>query len=178
MHGDIEALETANGVRKSDVWFLLNDFSLVLATIQTSLANFMKIPEAGAAGGADMQDLVGGGDEGNNRDDEAVMAERDSGYGSAASSVVDDGSATIASTTGSQSGAGKPKKKKVQDSWEVEADADAQAEEEEEAWDDGDSEEDEGPQTVAEMEKGFLKIYKAVSKLKKEFDEKFKAMFA
>ncbi|KAL8857898.1 MAG: hypothetical protein Q9178_005517 [Gyalolechia marmorata] len=181
MHGDIDALETANGVRKSDVWFLLNDFSLVLATIQTSLANFMKIPDASAAGGADMQDLVGGGDEGNNRDDEAVMAERDSGYGSAASSVVDDGSGTLATTTGgNSSGAGKAKtKKKVEDSWEVEADADAQAEvEEEEAWDDGDSEEDEGPQTVGEMEKGFLRIYKAVGKLKREFDEKFKAMFA
>ena len=24
MHGDLEALEKANGVRKSDVWFLLN----------------------------------------------------------------------------------------------------------------------------------------------------------
>ena len=24
MHGDVDALEKANGVRKSDVWFLLN----------------------------------------------------------------------------------------------------------------------------------------------------------
>lgn len=29
MHGDLDALETANGVRKSDVWFLLNGKSLL-----------------------------------------------------------------------------------------------------------------------------------------------------
>ncbi|KAL9635425.1 MAG: hypothetical protein Q9204_002631 [Flavoplaca sp. TL-2023a] len=169
MHGDVEALEAANGVRKSDVWFLLNDFSLVLATIQTSLANFMKIPEAS---GGDMEDLVGGGDEGNNRDDEALMV--DSGYGSAASSVVD---SPIATSLPNRSTAGSKSTKKVEDSWEVAADADAQKEEEEEAWD-GDSSEDEGPQTVAEMEQGFLRIYKSFSKLKTEFDEKFRAMFA
>ncbi|KAI4223032.1 MAG: hypothetical protein LQ349_007511 [Xanthoria aureola] len=170
MHGDITALETANGVRKSDVWFLLNDFSLVLATIQTSLANFMKIPEAS---GGDMEDLVGGGDESNNKDDEALMG--DSGYGSAASSVAD---GPIATSLPNRSTGGKPKKK-VEDSWEVAADADAQKEEEEEeaAWDDGDSE-DEGPQTVAEMEQGFLRIYKSFGKLKREFDLKFRAMFA
>lgn len=171
MHGDVDALEAANGVRKSDVWFLLNDFSLVLATIQTSLANFMKIPEAS---GGDMEDLVGGGDEGINKDDEALMA--DSGYGSAASSVVD-GPVSGSTTSLANRSIGGTSKKKVEESWEVAADADAQKEEEEEAWDDGSSE-DEGPQTVAEMEQGFLRIYKSFGKLKKEFDEKFKAMFA
>ncbi|KAL8773244.1 MAG: hypothetical protein Q9209_001922 [Squamulea sp. 1 TL-2023] len=179
MHGDIQALETANGVRKSDVWFLLNDFSLVLATIQTSLANFMKLPEAS---GGDMEDLVGGGDEGVNRDDEAIMAEPDSGYGSAASSVIDASTnETAASHTANRSGGGKSNKKKVEDSWEDAADADAQKalEEEEEAaaaWDEGDS--DEEPQTVKELEIGFRRIYKSFRKLKMEFDEKFKAMFA
>ena len=28
MHGDLESLETANGVKRSDVWFLLNGQSL------------------------------------------------------------------------------------------------------------------------------------------------------
>ncbi|KAL8919833.1 MAG: hypothetical protein Q9208_006566 [Pyrenodesmia sp. 3 TL-2023] len=171
MHGDVNALEAANGVRKSDVWFLLNDFSLVLATIITSLGNYMKIPE----GEADMEDLVGGGDDSNNKDEEALeTAAADSGYGSAASSVTD-----LVSSASSVSLNLKGKKKKVEESWEVEADADAKAEDE--AWDEGDTDEDEGdagPQTVKEMEKGFVCVYKSFKKLKGEFDEKFRAMFA
>ncbi|KAL9598464.1 MAG: hypothetical protein Q9179_003906 [Wetmoreana sp. 5 TL-2023] len=168
MHGNIDALERANGVRKSDVWFLLNDFSLVLATIQTSLANFMKIPDTSA----DMEDLVGGGDEGNNQDDDAFAAV-DSGYGSAASSTFDGSAATLPD----RSATGKAKKK-VEESWETEADK--IVEEEENAWDQEDEEDDdeEGPQTAQEMEQGFLRIYKAFSMLKREFDEKFRAMFA
>ncbi|KAK8203086.1 DEAD/DEAH box helicase-like protein [Phyllosticta capitalensis] len=40
-HGDITALAKANRIKKGDVWFLLNDFSMVLATIITSLTNFI-----------------------------------------------------------------------------------------------------------------------------------------
>ncbi|KAK8016060.1 DEAD/DEAH box helicase [Apiospora rasikravindrae] len=40
-HGDYEALVRANGIRRGDVWFRLKDFSLILATITTSLANFI-----------------------------------------------------------------------------------------------------------------------------------------
>ncbi|KAK7972419.1 DEAD/DEAH box helicase [Apiospora saccharicola] len=40
-HGDYEALVRANGIRRGDVWFRLKDFSLILATITTSLANFL-----------------------------------------------------------------------------------------------------------------------------------------
>lgn len=42
-HGDVHALETANGIRRSDVWFLLKDFSLALATIITSLQNYVSV---------------------------------------------------------------------------------------------------------------------------------------
>ena len=59
VHGSLEPLETANGIRKSEVWFMLNDFSLVLATIVTSLANFLHLK---AAQDVDMMDLVGSGD--------------------------------------------------------------------------------------------------------------------
>lgn len=133
MHGNVDALERANGVRKSDVWFLLNDFSLVLATIQTSLANFMKIPEGGSG---DMEDLVGGGDEGNNKDDEQFAA-IDSGYGSAASSIHESASST--SLPNRSSGKGK---KKVEESWELEADKDIEA-------DDCDDDEDDGGRAAA-----------------------------
>ncbi|KAL8773104.1 MAG: hypothetical protein Q9194_004403 [Teloschistes cf. exilis] len=187
MHGDVDALERANGVRKADVWFLLNDFSLVLATIQTSLANFMKIPDTAT----DMEDLVGGGDEGNNKDEDQFV---DSGYVSAASSVQDGGNNGPASATASTSilpdRSSKAKgKKKVEESWEEAADADAQAEEDAaaDAWDQDDSEEDDdeegggrggGPQTAKELEQGFLRIYRSFSRLKEEFDRKFRAMFA
>jgi ATP-dependent RNA helicase DDX60 len=41
-HGDRHALEVANGIRRGDVWYLLNDFSLMSATIVASLENFLK----------------------------------------------------------------------------------------------------------------------------------------
>ncbi|KAJ5340845.1 hypothetical protein N7541_009969 [Penicillium brevicompactum] len=58
-HGNVSQLETANRIRRGDIWFLLNDFSLVLSTINTSLDAFL------APGGnisADMTEVVGGGD--------------------------------------------------------------------------------------------------------------------
>ena len=58
-HGALEPLEIANGIRKSDVWFHLNDFSLILATIVTSLANFLHLKNVQDL---DMIDLVGDGD--------------------------------------------------------------------------------------------------------------------
>lgn len=42
-HGNAHALVTENMIRRGDLWFSLNDFSLVLATIATSLENFMKL---------------------------------------------------------------------------------------------------------------------------------------
>ncbi|KAL4898860.1 hypothetical protein BDW74DRAFT_184329 [Aspergillus multicolor] len=42
-HGNVHALVTENMIRRGDLWYLLNDFSLVLATIVTSLENFMKL---------------------------------------------------------------------------------------------------------------------------------------
>ena len=44
-HGDVHTIERANGIRRADIWFLLNDFSMVLATLITSLLNFMKLQD-------------------------------------------------------------------------------------------------------------------------------------
>ncbi|KJK62905.1 hypothetical protein P875_00034257 [Aspergillus parasiticus SU-1] len=58
-HGNVHALEKDNRVRKGDIWFVLNDFSLVLATIVTSLENFLKLsPNADP----DLLDIMGSGD--------------------------------------------------------------------------------------------------------------------
>ncbi|KDE81079.1 putative helicase, DEAD-box [Aspergillus oryzae 100-8] len=58
-HGNVHALEKDNRVRKGDIWFVLNDFSLVLATIVTSLENFLKLsPNTDP----DLLDIMGSGD--------------------------------------------------------------------------------------------------------------------
>ncbi|TGJ80653.1 hypothetical protein E0Z10_g8111 [Xylaria hypoxylon] len=41
-HGDYIALTRDNKIKQGDVWFLLRDFSLVLATIVASLTNFIR----------------------------------------------------------------------------------------------------------------------------------------
>ncbi|KAE8377830.1 hypothetical protein BDV26DRAFT_203452 [Aspergillus bertholletiae] len=58
-HGNIHALEKDNRIRRGDIWFLLNDFSLVLATIVTSLENFLKLSPGTDP---DLLDVMGGGD--------------------------------------------------------------------------------------------------------------------
>lgn len=40
-HGQLPTLTNANGIRSSDVWFLLQDFDLVLKTIKTSLQDLL-----------------------------------------------------------------------------------------------------------------------------------------
>ncbi|KAH8704387.1 hypothetical protein GQ44DRAFT_820072 [Phaeosphaeriaceae sp. PMI808] len=72
-HGDVNALERANKIRKSDVWFHLNDFSLVLATITTSLTNFMK---PSSTSETNMADLMGCGDGHEELEDDKVIVER------------------------------------------------------------------------------------------------------
>ena len=57
-HQDLRALEEDNGIRKSEAWFVLNDFSLVLATIVTSLMSFVE----GPVSDLEFLDLQGGGD--------------------------------------------------------------------------------------------------------------------
>lgn len=70
-HGDINTIEKANRVRKADIWFLLNDFSLVLATIITSLMNFMKLIEASDL---DMLEVMGNLDAHEEAEDDKVAA--------------------------------------------------------------------------------------------------------
>jgi len=70
-HGSVETIERANKIRRSEIWFLLNDFSLVLATIVTSLMNFMKMTD-----GTDMEmlDIMGRMDAHEEEEDDKVAA--------------------------------------------------------------------------------------------------------
>ena len=168
MHGDLTALEKGNGVRKSDVWFLLNDFSMVLATITASLANFLKLPDSDL----NVDDVMGQGDEAQNAEDDVFVDLSADTESTTTSSTLTN---TTVSTAASSVSSGKPKAKKVVlDSWDDDA--------EEDGGDDSDEEEglnDDGSEaTKEELEKGFLNIYKAFSKLRFEFDSKFRKIFA
>ncbi|KAF2871247.1 DEAD/DEAH box helicase-like protein [Massariosphaeria phaeospora] len=170
MHGDIKALATANRIRSGDVWFVLNDFSMVLATIVTSLSNFMNLTSQ-----SDLSDIRGEGDESEERKEDNLLPE-DSGY-------------ETASTVSGQTKTGPvtqdlpiqvKKKKKVFDSWD----------------DDDDDEEEVAAEIAAkekqrdlEMQKlqdkpaweegtGLLNVLKAFQLLREDFDVKFRAMWA
>ncbi|CAG8926156.1 unnamed protein product [Penicillium salamii] len=58
-HGNVSQLESANRIRRGDIWFLLNDFSLVLSTINASLSAFL---DPTGKTQADGLDIVGTGD--------------------------------------------------------------------------------------------------------------------
>ncbi|EXJ74403.1 uncharacterized protein A1O5_02699 [Cladophialophora psammophila CBS 110553] len=113
-HGNVVALEKENGIRKGDIWFVLNDFSLVLATIVTSLENFLKLS---LSTGNEMSDIMGCGDMHESELDDRVL-EGDLGNKRAPNSRVlpsremakqDSASAKATSSLG---------KKKMADSWE------------------------------------------------------------
>ena len=153
-HGALEPLEAANGIRKSEVWFLLNDFSLILATITTSLANFLHLKETQEL---DMLNIVGSGD--------ALEINADE-------KLADELEAPQMAQMQPKQTAPAPKRKAVVESWDNEADDDGE---------DARSSSGDGNNAFkgTEMnEMGLLKVYKTFVQLKAEFDEKFKAIFA
>lgn len=168
-HGDVITLEKDNGIRRSDIWFFLNDFSLVLATIVASLLNFMKL------GDVDMMNVRGGMDvQEEAKDDEAVQTEE-----STDASTTDVGSSNTADKT-----AGAPAKKTkrvVKDSWEDEDSEDDRQPRSGHLADgiDGDIESMTDDLDDWDIEEGGLRnVLKAFQKLQVEFNEKFRAMWA
>lgn len=176
-HGDVNTLEKANGIRKADIWFLLNDFSLALATIITSLLNFMKLREGTDV---DMLDVMGNLDATEEAEDTRVADVEDSASeaGSFATSHAD----SAISMPERPKPVTSTKKAKAADSWEELADeetaglelsarkaADAARLAEAEANDDG---------PAWEKEEGLKNVLKALQLLHAEFTVKFKAMWA
>ena len=170
-HGDVHAIERGNRIRKGEIWFLLNDFSLVLATITTSLMNFLKLKNVD-----DMEflDVVGDMDEIIEAQDEVVAdAEIAEGDGEVKAKEIKKGISTSAA---------KKKGKKL-DSWEDASSEDEddalEAEEEErldkkmEGIDLGDAAWD-----GAAGEAGLMDVLRAFQKLRFEFNAKFRAMWA
>ena len=168
MHGDLTALEKGNGVRKSDVWFLLNDFSMVLATIVASLANFLKLPDSDL----NLDGLMGQGDETQYAEDDVFVDATDTVSTSGSTETSRTTTLTDASSVSSKKSGGK---KAVLDSWDDDAGNDAAQEndEDEEEWDSDDM-----TATKEDLEKGFLNIYRAYKLLQTTFDQKFRKIFA
>lgn len=157
MHGSIDPLEKANGIRKSDVWFVLNDFSMVLATIVTSLALYIGL---GNSADPEMLDVMGSGD----------AAENDADADIAEETVIEP-----SVSKGAPAAAATPvrKSKKVAEDWD--AGEDALVAEEDYLKSEGASAN--SASDPEEYEK-LMNVYRAFRKLKNEFDEKFLAIWA
>ncbi|KAF2702832.1 DEAD/DEAH box helicase-like protein [Pleomassaria siparia CBS 279.74] len=170
MHGDTTALATANRIRRGDVWFVLNDFSMVLATIVTSLSNFMNLTNE-----SDLSDIKGEGDEEEERQEDKFVPDNDSGYDTASVNSA----AIKAGPVKQELTVQVKKKKKVADDWDDDADEE-------------DLEAELAAQTkireaeIAQMAakpaweegQGLMNVLKSFKMLREEFDAKFRAMWA
>ncbi|KAF8441900.1 hypothetical protein BGX38DRAFT_1315748 [Terfezia claveryi] len=151
-HGSLNELVVANHIRKGDIWFMLNDFSKVLATIITTLKNLVSV---GPEGEMRMGDVAVG----------RAAAETNAG-----------GNVTTPSSTKLPIGRKKPKA-----SWDDEdardvgtnsslgLDADEEGDEDEEIFADAEGDTD---------RQALLKVLKGFVNLQQEFNDKFRATFA
>ena len=136
---------------------MLNDFSMVLATIATSIALHLGL---GTDADPEMLDVMGAGDAAENDADEKVAA-----------ATITDAPTTQALTN--QAAAPVKKSKKVVDDWD--AGEDALVAQEDYLKSEGLN--GTGATDDEEYDK-LMNVYKAFRKLKSEFDEKFHAIFA
>ena len=115
--------------------------------------------------------MLGEGDENNNLEDDEPYGGSTTDTDNTATSVATADTGRTSITTASSISVKPKRKKKVADSWD---DSDAEGEDEPEeikAIVDDDS-------SKEELEKGFLNVYKAMTKLRSEFDTKFRKIFA
>jgi hypothetical protein len=176
-HGDKTALERENGIRAADMWFRLKDFSLVLASIVASLEEFLR------PGSGDMDQDGTEGDYGYDEENGAAVEDWDGEEHMEA--MADDGRGGEEC----KGGEGKQKKKKktgVVDSWEDEETSEPDSEVKAgRRWGIGheESSEDEYKEkdTVGSgqgQDQSLVKVYKALRRVKTEFDEKFHKIWA
>jgi ATP-dependent RNA helicase DDX60 len=173
-HGQVQPLELANRIRQGDVWFLLKDFSLVIATLVASLENFFK---AGDNLDLDLS-TVGAVSDAIELEMDASEDKLDSSSENGTKSVstagtnITDGSMT----KDKQEKKPKARKAKVADSWEDSGDESSSNEDgrntgsndAQENWDDRDE----------LMESRLKKVLVMFKKLQVEFDTKFRKTFA
>ena len=185
-HGSVKALLEANRIPRGDLWFLLKDFSLVLATIVTAIENFINPKSAG-----DM-DLANDGED-EPEDDGTTLVDDDSSVptnGLGGLSVADGGSSDITRVgtpepvgSGMVSRSASPVKKaakKKKKAKQVAASWDDESSEEESEVDEQEEEVDEAASKVAgeKAERELKKVYKMFKTLQDRFEVKFKKMWA
>jgi hypothetical protein len=176
-HGDVSQLESANRIRRGDVWFLLNDFSLILATITTSLDVFLD-PSGKATG--DILDVVGGGDAHENlvenqKADDKIEAE----------SRGNNKSELYQATSAAPPRGASLRTAKPADSWEDEMDEEDSDDVEDEKsghrqrpQSKGTNPKPQKEEPVDNSQRSMTLVSQAFKELQKEFDGKFKAMWA
>ncbi|KAI0415135.1 hypothetical protein F5X98DRAFT_389297 [Xylaria grammica] len=159
-HGDYVALTRDNKIRQGDVWFLLKDFSLVLATIVASLTNFIR-----ADANTDDPDMIDveNADETPDKEtlDQAKETSKDTKHGAPRS---------------------KPTKKKVVESWED----DSEGEDEDAVGEDIAAPKEVHKPVTTTIEssawegdgKGLVDVLEAFTLLKQDFDDKFHKAWA
>ncbi|KAE8548143.1 hypothetical protein EYB25_009937 [Talaromyces marneffei] len=176
-HGNIKQLETANKIRRGDVWFVLNDFSMVLATITTTLENFLN--PKGNDVDMDMLNVGGHGDSKEFETDAMFVDKKVAEMEAAATTQPGDRNrqekvVPVLGTHSRRAGKGK-----VAESWEDDLIADV----EKVILNQNDSNDKSGAvepgKEMSQSRKSSLAlVYKAFIELKNDFDEKFKAMWA
>lgn len=164
-HGNLEALVDDNQIKRGDVWFHLKDFSLVLATITTSISNYFNQK---SMDDASMMDVQGAGD---NTDDESEgLDERDDqAFEKPAEKKAAVGHPSPKSKR-------KPAKAVVVDSWEDEVDD--SSEEADSSNDSSGDEEDAGKPAGRIEDNDLMLVLTAFKKLREEFETKFKKIWA
>ncbi|KAM3452066.1 hypothetical protein MY3296_004803 [Beauveria thailandica] len=162
-HGDLKALVRDNHIKRGDVWFHLKDFSLILATIVTSLENFVRLDVH--TDDAAMIDVQDAGDVMLERRDE--MADEDKAF----SNRAEKESSARAATTQSKSATASKKKVEL-DSWEDDVSNDDSASESPaDVPLGGDSWQDTGDGNL-------LQVLRAFRMLQEEFENKFRKEWA
>ncbi|KAK4237266.1 hypothetical protein C8A03DRAFT_16180 [Achaetomium macrosporum] len=177
-HGDATALTRDNRIKGGEVWFRLKDFSLVLATVVTSLAGFMGMREG------DDNDMLDGSEDGGYFEEE--VGERGDGDGETRGGDKDGEKNGKADMKAAKKKKGK--KKVVAESWEDEELSSSMSESEtEESSVDAmsglgrsDSTPTESVPSWARDANGqsLSKVYGAFEMVQRQFDEKFKQMWA
>ena len=189
-HGGVGPLEKANRIRKGDIWFVLRNFSLILATIIAALEEYMGLKDG--------DDIPGLGDEMTEEDDSTepyrngqkpetdVEVKSAGGSGRAARGNHDGGQTTLNASMAYATGRSAGSKPKVMDNWDDDGDEEPSASvgQDDSKWDDveaasgyenGSRSNGEGNESEQMALPLVLHMFK---ELRDEFDGKFKKMWA
>jgi superfamily II RNA helicase len=168
-HGSQMPLEQANRIPRSESWFLLNDFSLVLATIVTGLANYLGLTAEQTLNPAD---IMGAGEV--NLDEEGMEGE----------DKEEEQETTTLPIHQQQAKPSQPEEPHEQPPLVQHRNVESDEEDIPDTWDDDASDEekdgeDEDDDNAADNEPAVTnEVFKAFRQLQREFNTKFYDIFA